>query len=101
MIGDVHAHGSAVDDHPVGQARRTTPASRLVVGAIRIYQQLRTGRPTGCRYLPTCSTYAVEAVQHFGVVRGLWLASRRLSRCHPWGGQGIDPVPDRSGACPH
>ena len=48
-----------------------------------------------CRYLPTCSEYAAEAVAHHGAARGGWLAARRLARCHPWGGSGHDPVPAR------
>jgi putative membrane protein insertion efficiency factor len=46
-----------------------------------------------CRFEPTCSAYALEAVQRHGAVRGSWLALRRLARCHPWGGCGLDPVP--------
>ena len=47
-----------------------------------------------CRYLPTCSEYAVEAVRRHGAFRGGSLAARRICRCHPWGGAGFDPVPD-------
>jgi len=47
-----------------------------------------------CLYLPTCSEYAYTAVSRFGVVRGSWLAARRLGRCHPWGTGGLDPVPE-------
>ena len=46
-----------------------------------------------CRYQPTCSSYAIEALETHGVRRGSWLAVRRMSRCHPWGGSGYDPVP--------
>ncbi|HMU71238.1 MAG TPA: membrane protein insertion efficiency factor YidD [Ferruginibacter sp.] len=46
-----------------------------------------------CRYTPTCSHYAVEALKKYGPLKGLWLAIKRISRCHPWGGHGYDPVP--------
>ncbi|MFT6104282.1 MAG: putative membrane protein insertion efficiency factor [Paracoccaceae bacterium] len=46
-----------------------------------------------CRYLPTCSAYGLEALQKHGAVKGGWLALRRIGRCHPWGGDGYDPVP--------
>jgi hypothetical protein len=49
----------------------------------------------GCRYSPTCSEYAAEAVEKHGVLSGTWLSIKRLSRCHPWGGSGFDPVPSR------
>ena len=70
-------------------------ASRAVVGLIRGYQAARSGRPTGCRYLPSCSEYAVQALDAHGPVRGTALAVRRIARCTPWGGHGVDPVPDR------
>ena len=46
-----------------------------------------------CRFSPTCSVYALEALQYYGVWRGSWLTVRRLLRCHPWGGSGYDPIP--------
>ena len=49
--------------------------------------------PPSCRYAPTCSAYAIEALGRYGAIKGAWLAGRRLLRCHPWGGWGSDPVP--------
>jgi putative membrane protein insertion efficiency factor len=62
---------------------------------VRLYRRLAAGRPSPCRFDPTCSAYALEALEQHGAVRGSWLVVRRLSRCHPWGGQGWDPVPQR------
>lgn len=69
------------------------PVTRALRWIILTYQQLRAGRPSPCRYQPTCSSYALEAVEVHGARRGSWLAVRRLCRCHPWGGHGWDPVP--------
>jgi len=49
--------------------------------------------PPSCRYTPTCSQYAVEAIRRYGPFKGSWLTLKRLARCHPWGGSGYDPVP--------
>ncbi|MFC6148536.1 MULTISPECIES: membrane protein insertion efficiency factor YidD [Mumia] len=51
-----------------------------------------------CRYYPSCSAYALAAVEEHGAARGSWLAARRLARCHPWAAGGLDPVPPRSAA---
>ena len=68
-------------------------ADRLV-GAVRVYQQrVSAGRPPVCRFTPSCSEYAVQAVQAHGAVRGAVLALRRLVRCRPGGRRGVDPVP--------
>ncbi|MGP9790799.1 membrane protein insertion efficiency factor YidD [Roseinatronobacter sp. NSM] len=52
----------------------------------------------GCRFQPTCSAYALDALQRHGAIRGAWLALRRIGRCHPWGGAGYDPVPGADAA---
>lgn len=70
-----------------------SPVGRVLRRLIRGYQFVRAGRPSPCRYLPTCSDYAVEAIEVHGAARGGWLSLRRVSRCHPWGGHGYDPVP--------
>ncbi len=49
--------------------------------------------PPACRYVPSCSTYAMEALKKHGLFKGGWLAFKRIMRCHPWGGSGYDPVP--------
>jgi uncharacterized protein len=82
-------------------ARPTTRVAGWVVSLIRGYQLARSGRPTGCRFLPTCSEYAIEAIQGHGLVRGTRLAARRILRCNPWGGHGIDPVPLGRSTCTH
>ncbi|NMB70037.1 membrane protein insertion efficiency factor YidD [candidate division WWE3 bacterium] len=61
---------------------------------IKIYQIfLSPYLPNSCRFTPTCSAYSVEALKKHGFFKGLWLSVRRISRCHPWGGHGYDPVP--------
>ncbi|MFP5378115.1 MAG: membrane protein insertion efficiency factor YidD [Acidimicrobiia bacterium] len=70
-----------------------TGPARLVAVPIRAYRALRAGRPSPCRYVPSCSAYALEALEAHGARRGGWLTVRRLGRCHPWGGLGFDPVP--------
>lgn len=74
-------------------SRSASPAERALVGLIRVYQAARAGRPSPCRFEPSCSVYGTEAVSTHGALRGGWLTLRRVARCHPWGGQGYDPVP--------
>lgn len=68
--------------------------TRALIGAVRFYRVLGSGRPSPCRFHPTCSAYALEALERHGARRGSWLTARRLARCHPLGGRGYDPVPD-------
>jgi putative membrane protein insertion efficiency factor len=68
----------------------------LVIQLIKAYRLLLSPWLGGhCRFYPTCSCYAITAIERFGVLRGSALAARRLSRCHPWHVGGIDPVPDK------
>ncbi len=71
-----------------------SPLARVLAAPIRAYRLVLSpwvGR--NCRYLPTCSCYALEALEGHGALTGGWLAVRRVARCHPWGGSGIDAVP--------
>ncbi len=72
-------------------------AQALALRAIRWYQAAREGRPSPCRFYPTCSQYGLEAIEGHGLGRGLWLTLRRLVRCRPFGPSGVDPVPDPPG----
>lgn len=76
----------------------TVPA-RVLRRLVLWYQMAFAGRPSPCRYIPTCSNYALDALETHGAVRGSYLTTRRLCRCHPWGGHGFDPVPQRKASC--
>lgn len=66
----------------------------LFMGLVRFYQLCISPLfPPTCRFTPTCSEYALQALRKYGPFKGLWLTMKRLSRCHPWGGSGYDPVP--------
>jgi putative membrane protein insertion efficiency factor len=77
---------------------RRGPAAAAALGLIALYQAARAGRPTGCRFHPSCSVYAEEAIASHGFARGGWLALKRLIRCNPLGSRGFDPVPEPAGA---
>lgn len=71
-------------------------ASYILIGLVRAYRFLLSPLlPMSCRYHPTCSAYACQALAQHGALRGSWLMLIRILRCHPWGGDGIDPVPER------
>jgi putative membrane protein insertion efficiency factor len=73
-----------------------TVFSRILIVPIEAYRRLISPfLGQRCRFHPSCSAYAVEAIGTHGAIRGLWLASRRLARCHPWNAGGVDPVPPR------
>lgn len=68
---------------------------RLLTLPIRFYQQaISPLTPPACRFTPTCSQYMLEAIEKHGALKGLYLGTRRILRCHPWGGSGYDPVPE-------
>ena len=79
-----------MSDRPAGEP---TLAMRLVLS----YQRMFEGRPSPCRFTPSCSSYALEALDTHGTQRGLWLTVRRLVRCRPFGPSGWDPVPESVG----
>ena len=70
--------------------------SHILVAVIGFYRRFISPLfPAHCRYEPSCSAYAVEAIRLHGAARGSLMAVRRIGRCHPWGGTGLDPVPPR------
>ena len=71
--------------------------ARILALPVRAYRRfLSPLKPPTCRFVPTCSHYALDALRQHGSLRGSWLTLRRLCRCHPWGGSGFDPVPTRN-----
>lgn len=69
---------------------------KIFIFPIKVYQAtLSPLIGAGCRHVPSCSQYTVEAIQEWGVVEGIWMGTKRISRCHPWGTSGFDPVPKK------
>ena len=66
---------------------------KILISIIKTYQKIPGSWHSGCRYVPTCSNYAIEAINTYGCFRGCVLAFKRILRCNPWGGSGYDPVP--------
>lgn len=72
-----------------------TPLAFIISLPVRAYRKtFSSWVGFNCRYDPTCSAYAMEALEKHGGLRGTWLAAKRIGRCHPWGGMGVDDVPD-------
>ncbi|MCS7027556.1 MAG: membrane protein insertion efficiency factor YidD [Bacteroidia bacterium] len=65
----------------------------ILIKLVKMYQYLLSPLfPNACRFVPTCSEYMIQAIQKYGIFYGVWKGLRRLSRCHPWGGHGYDPL---------
>jgi len=72
------------------------PMKQLLIFLIRLYQKkISPHKPPSCRFVPTCSQYAVEAIETHGTLKGFWLAVRRILKCHPFHKGGYDPVPPK------
>jgi len=70
---------------------------KLFILPIRFYQvAISPYLGSNCRHTPTCSQYAIEAIREWGVIKGIWLGTKRIARCHPWGTHGYDPVPKKN-----
>src|SRR5690606_14752403 len=89
------ANGNQKQNHPgtyMGNLLK-----KLFIFPIRLYQwTLSPWLVSNCRHVASCSQYAVEAIQEWGPIKGIWLGMKRIARCHPWGTSGYDPVPRRS-----
>jgi len=75
---------------------------KIIILLLGFYQKyISPLKPATCRFYPTCSEYATQALEKYGLLKGLWLSLRRISRCHPFNPGGYDPLPDFSGDCAH
>ena len=70
---------------------------KILISIIKMYQKIPGKWHNSCRFVPTCSNYAIEAINTYGSLKGSYLALKRILRCNPWGGSGYDPVPLKKG----
>lgn len=89
----------SMDEEKTGSEIRLSfsPAGILLIPILFYKKCISPLFPPCCRFTPTCSSYAAEAIMTHGALRGLWLAVKRIARCHPWGKSGYDPVPPKKG----
>ena len=66
---------------------------KVLISIIKLYQKIPFSSHSKCRYIPTCSNYAIESINTYGSIKGSFMAIKRIIRCNPWGGSGFDPVP--------
>lgn len=67
----------------------------IFIFPVKIYQWIISPiLPNSCRFTPTCSHYMIDSIKEWGPIKGIWLGTKRISKCHPWGGMGYDPVPE-------
>lgn len=97
MAVDQGAHrpspGDGARDTALAEARPSL-GQKLFMGAIRVYQMtISRAMPPSCRFYPSCSEYALQAIAKHGILKGTWLGARRIARCHPFHPGGYDPVP--------
>ena len=89
------AGAAAETAEPSAQQKNNAP-TRFLIWLIRLYQdKISHFIPGKCRYTPTCSAYAAQAMERFGAIKGTWLSIKRVLSCNPWGGSGYDPVPEK------
>ena len=68
---------------------------KVLIGMIKVYQKIPGPWHNYCRHIPTCSNYAIESINEFGCLKGVWLGTKRIFKCSPWGTYGYDPVPKK------
>jgi putative membrane protein insertion efficiency factor len=86
----------------VSGGRSSRPIVRGLIYVVQLYRTMISPlRPASCRFTPTCSQYAVDALQEYGLLRGSWLATVRLAKCGPWHRGGWDPIPERPDVIDH
>ena len=81
-----------MNDRSMNTRRRPAFGARAVIWLIGLYQRVMVGSTPRCRFAPSCSEYALQAVEAYGLVRGGWMGMKRIGRCHPWHPGGYDPV---------
>lgn len=88
------SNSRSTETSPPRSEKLNIPAS-LLYKIFRGWQIARSGHPSPCRFVPSCSSYGIEALKEYGAIRGFYLTIRRILRCNPWGPYGYDPIPER------